>query len=328
MNPFHYTTLAEEPDALDELGPEVRPLAGGTDLIPRLKLGLEQPAVLVDLKTGELPVGVQRADGAWRIGALTTLRAVQDHHGLRATATALTQAVSEAATPQLRNRATLGGNILQRPRCWYYRDPDLSCWLDGGDDCPARHGRNEHHAVFGTDRPCVAVHPSDPAVALVALGGLVTLRSPIGERTVPLSGLLHPPTETRRIEHGVSDREVVTALTVPVVDRRRSSYVKAMDRATWAFALVSVAAVATLDDDGIASDVCLVAGGVANTPLRLGPAEAAVEGRHPVDAAERAAEAADDGATALSRNGYKLPILRELTRRAVLSLLHPDTAAG
>ncbi|MEZ5263722.1 MAG: LLM class flavin-dependent oxidoreductase [Acidimicrobiales bacterium] len=130
-----------------------------------------------------------------------------------------------------------------------------------------------------------------------------------------MSGLLHPPTETRRIEHGVSDREVVTALTVPVIDRRRSSYVKAMDRATWAFALVSVAAVATFDDDGIASDVCLVAGGVANTPLRLGPAEAAVEGRHPADAAERAAEAADDGATALSRNGYKLPILRELIRR-------------
>ncbi|MEZ5263721.1 MAG: FAD binding domain-containing protein [Acidimicrobiales bacterium] len=181
MNPFHYTTLAEEPDALDELGPEVRPLAGGTDLIPRLKLGLEQPAVLVDLKTGELPVGVQRADGAWRIGALTTLRAVQDHHGLRATATALTQAVSEAATPQLRNRATLGGNILQRPRCWYYRDPDLSRagWTAVTTARPATAATSTMPCSAPIDR--VAVHPPIRQV-LVALGGLVTLGSPIGER--------------------------------------------------------------------------------------------------------------------------------------------------
>lgn len=320
MNPFDYQRIAEAAAVPAQLTPTVRPLAGGTDLLTRLKVGLDRPDVLVDLKASDLGRGIDRVDGGWRLGALVTLSQIGHHDGLRRDVPALAQAVDQAATPQLRNRATIAGNLLQRPRCWYFRNERVRCWLAGGDHCPARTGRNEHHAVFDTDGPCVATHPSDSAAALVALGATVTVLDSGGggERELAVADLLVPPTEERRVEHVLADDAVITAVTVPAAPR--STYLKAMDRAVWAFALIGVAAVVSGDD------VRLVASGVATTPWRLRGAEAALAGVGLTpDAIERAAAAATDGAAPLSENGYKLPLLRALTRRALTAVADPAT---
>lgn len=315
MNPFDYHQVAETAAVPARLSAAVRPLAGGTDLLTRLKAGLDRPDALVDLKASDLGRGIDRVDGGWRLGALVTLSRIEHHPGLRADVPALAEAVEQAATPQLRNRATIAGNLLQRPRCWYFRNAQVQCWLAGGDGCPARTGRNEHHAVFATDGPCVATHPSDPAAALVALGATVTVLDGSGsERELAVADLLVPPTEERRVEHVLADDDVITAVTVPSAPR--STYRKAMDRAVWAFALVGVAAVTTPD-----GEVRLVASGVASTPWRLAGAEAALAGSGLTpDAIDRAAAAAIDGAMPLAENGYKLPLLRTLTRRALAAI--------
>jgi len=318
MIPFGYHRIAEVAAVPAALSAGVRPLAGGTDLLTRLKAGLDQPAALVDLKASDLGRSIEAVDGGWRLGALVTLSQIEHHPGLRADVPALVEAVDQAATPQLRNRATIAGNLLQRPRCWYFRHGQVRCWLAGGDACPARTGRNEHHAVFDTDGPCVATHPSDAAAALVALGATVTVLDGSGhgggERELAVADLLAPPTDERRVEHVLADDAVITAVTVPSTPR--STYLKAMDRAVWAFALVGVAAVVA--DGGV---VRLVASGVANTPWRLVAAEAALAGTDLApDAVDRAVAAATDGAAPLSENGYKLPLLRTLTRRALTAL--------
>ncbi len=320
MTPFDYQRIPEAAAVPAQLTPTVRPLAGGTDLLTRLKVGLDQPDVLVDLKASNLGRGIDRVDGGWRLGALVTLSQIGRHDGLRRDVPALAQAVDQAATPQLRNRATIAGNLLQRPRCWYFRNERVRCWLAGGEGCPARTGRNEHHAVFGTDGPCVATHPSDPAAALVALGATVTVLDGGGERELAVADLLTSPTEARRVEHVLADDAVITAVTVPAAPR--STYLKAMDRAVWAFALVGVAAVVSAD-----GEVRLVASGVANTPRRLSAAEAALTGRELTPGAVgRAAAAATDGAAPLAENGYKLLLLQALTRRALTVVT--DTATG
>ena len=321
MNPFEYRRADREED-VDTLGlsASVRPLAGGTDLLPLMKLGLERPAELVDLKTSALSRDIEAADDGWRLGALVTLRDVQSHGGLRRQATALAEAVDQAATAQLRNRATLAGNLLQRPRCWYFRDEHVHCWLSGGDDCPARQGRNEHHAIFDRS-PCVAVHPSDAAAALIALGATVTVRESGGERNLAVADLLVPPTPDRRVEHVLAEDGLITALQVPVAPGTRSTYLKAMDRAVWAFALVGVAAAVVTEADGSIARIDIVSSGVANVPVRLTSVEDALLGQRLDDrTADAAADAATDGATPLSENGYKLPLLRQLTRRALTKL--------
>lgn len=321
MTPFDYQRIPEAAAVPAQLTTTVRPLAGGTDLLTRLKVGLDRPDVLVDLKASDLGRGIDRVDGGWRLGALVTLSQIGRHDGLRRDVPALAQAVDQAATPQLRNRATIAGNLLQRPRCWYFRNERVQCWLAGGEGCPARTGRNEHHAVFDTDGPCVATHPSDPAAALVALGGTVTVLDGGGggPRELAVADLLAPPTEERRVEHVLADDAVITAVTVPAAPR--STYLKAMDRAVWAFALVGVAAVVSAD-----GEVRLVASGVANTPRRLSAAEAALAGTELTpDAIDRAAAAATDGAAPLAENGYKLPLLRALTRRALTAVADPAT---
>lgn len=327
MKPVGYLPAGRHGELPGELSPRVRPLAGGTDLLPRLKLGLDHPATLVDLKTSDLDRTIERTgsgtDAGWRLGALVTLSDIERHDDLRRDLPALTQAVGQAATPQLRNRATIAGNLLQRPRCWYFRQEHVRCWLAGGEGCPARDGRNEHHAVVDTG-PCVAVHPSDPAAALVALGATVTVLDAGGERELAVADLLAPATDDHRVEHRLGDDAVITAFTVPAAVPR-SVYHKAMDRAVWAFALVGVAGAVVPRPDGSGADVRLVASGVAAVPWRLGAAEAALPGTGlgPADIS-RAVEAATDGMTPLAHNGYKLPLLRALVRRTLTDLADLD----
>lgn len=308
-----------------------RYLAGGTDLLTLMKADVVAPALLVDIKRAEgLPRGVEeRADGLV-LGALTTLSDVERHPLVRERYPALAQAIGLAATPQLRNMATIGGNLLQRPRCWYFRGHLFRCWLKGGDGCPARDGENQHHGLFGTvsgpaadssASPCVAVHPSDAASALVALGAEVRLRGPAGERALPVEELFAEPTVDRRSETVIRPDELLLEVRLPApAAGARSTYLKAMDRKVWAFALAGAAVMLRLDDRRVA-DARVVLSGVATIPWRVPAAEQALVGKEAGPAAfERAADAAVAGARPLAHNGYKVPLVRSLVRRALEEL--------
>jgi xanthine dehydrogenase YagS FAD-binding subunit len=301
--------------------PGTHALAGGTDLLPLHKVGLVEPRRVLDIKTSGLPTGIEQADGGWRIGALATLAGVEDHEGLRADVAMVGEAVSQAATRQLRNRATVGGNLLQRPRCRYYRSEAMTCWFAGGDDCPAGDGRNEHHAIFQTG-PCVAVQPSDLASALVCADADVEVALADGSaQTVPVEELLAPPSEGERSLHRLPGGGVITTITLPRQHGRRSTYRKAMDRAAWQFALAGVGASVELDDDGLVTTASIVASGVATVPWRLtGVAQLLLGQRLEGETIDDAATAATRGAEPLAENQYKLPLLRGLVERALQDL--------
>ena len=214
----------------------------------------------------------------------------------------------------------MAGNLLQRPRCWYYRSQHVDCWLSGGEGCPAVDGRNEHHAIFGSS-PCVAVHPSDLASALVAADAAVSVTGPGASRELPIAELFAAPTDERRTETTLAADELVTEIVVPdPAPGTRSTYRKAMDRKVWAFALVG-AAVALRMDGAEVAEARIVLGGVANVPWRLSSAEDALAGRVPDDETVTAAvRTALDGAEPLEHNRYKVALAARLVRRAVLDL--------
>jgi xanthine dehydrogenase YagS FAD-binding subunit len=325
MRAFEYaspTRLAEALTLIGENGDrsagESRPLAGGTDLLTLMKADLVAPARLVDIKrVAELDDAIDLTPDGLAIGALATLAQIDEDPLVRERCPALAEAAALAASPQLRNMATIGGNLLQRPRCWYFRNPGVACWLKGGDACPARDGENGPHALFGGG-PCYAVHPSDLATALVALDAAVRVRGAAGERTLPLEQFFALPAAERRTENGLGDDELILGITIPrLPDGARSTYLKAMDRKTWAFALVGVAAVVALDAGRIAG-VRLVLGGVAPIPWRVRGAEQILLGEDPTpDLFARAADAALADAEPLGQNGYKIPLARALIRRAL-----------
>jgi xanthine dehydrogenase YagS FAD-binding subunit len=323
VRPFSYRSAATVDDALALLGRDgaARPLAGGTDLLTLMKGDLAEPALLVDIKrAGDLPSGIEEGADGITFGALATLADVETSPLARARAPALAEAAALAATPQLRNLATIGGNVLQRPRCWYFRNRHVACWLKGGEGCPAREGENQYHALFGGG-PCLAVHPSDLAPALVALDAEVRLRGRGGERSVALADLFALPEEGRRTETRLADDELIVAIRVPApAAGARSTYLKAMDRRVWAFALVGVAVSARVEDGRVA-DARVVLAGVAPIPWRVRAAEEVLRGSSPSEEVlARAAEAALAGAQPLGQNGYKVPLARVLVRRALAAV--------
>ena len=297
-----------------------RIIAGGTDLIPLMKERLATPARLIDLKPVRALRYVRAAeDGGLRIGALATLADLERDPTVAAGWPILRAAVRDAATPQLRNAATVAGNLLQRNRCWYFRG-EPHCWLKGGDECFARHGRSDHHAILGTDAsPCIAVHPSDLAPALVALDAEVAVEGPRGARVLSVAELLQAPTAEARIEHRLAPDELIVEVRVPAQPAdARGAYLKAMDRAAWAFALASAAAQLVVRE-GRVERARLVLGGVAPVPWRVRAAEALLEGQTLTpELAAQAAALAVSGATPLAYNAYKVPLARELACRALL----------
>jgi xanthine dehydrogenase YagS FAD-binding subunit len=329
MRPFDYArpqSLNEAISMLDSAGPETRLLAGGTDLLTLMKHEISTPERLVDIKRlSELDDRiVPTDDGGVRIGALATLSGIEDDPLVRGTYPALAEAAAIAASPQLRNMATIGGNLLQRSRCWYFRHENVQCWLNGGEECFAREGENQHHALFG-DSPCVSAHPSDPATALLALDALVDVTGPDGQRTLPLADLFALPEEERRRETTLATNEVISAIVLPTTaPGTESSYMKAMERKVWAFALVSVAARLTIDAGRI-TDARLVLGGVAPIPWRVPAAEQALIGETPgEDSFAIATTAALNGAQPLAKNAYKLQVLRALIPRALEAAAQAD----
>jgi xanthine dehydrogenase YagS FAD-binding subunit len=342
MEPFEHvaaTTPVEALALLAEAGlPSGAPyaaasaclIAGGTDLLPLMQEGLTAPARLIDLKpTRELRFIRPAEDGGLRMGALTTLADLERDPLIAARYPILAQAVRDAATPQLRNAATVAGNLLQRNRCWYFRGAPR-CWLKGGDACYARAGRSDHHAILGTDTgPCIAVHPSDLAPALLALDAQVSIAGPRGARSVALDALLQPPTPEARIEHRLAPDELIVAIELPAQpEGARGVYLKAMERAAWAFALAS-AAVQLVLREGRVEWARLVLGGVAPAPWRVHDAEALLLGQPLTpERAAAVAERAVSGAAPLAHNAYKVPLARELARRALLQAAGTGGAPG
>lgn len=322
MRAFDHLTAASVGEALAALDASqpagISLIAGGTDLLPLMKAGLAAPTRLIDLKPArELRAITINPDGSAQIGALVTLAELARDTTLAELAPTLRQAVELAATPQLRAMATIGGNLLQQARCWYYRDGH-TCWLAGGSDCFAREGRHEQHAIFDQS-PCLAPHPSDLAPALLALDARVVIQAQTSERTVAVGAFLAAPTAERRALHTLAAGEIITALQLPAQPTgSRGVYLKVMERQTWSFALASVA-VQLAVTDGKVAHARIVLGGVANTPLSATAAEALLVNQ-PFTAilAQRAAQAALDGATPLALNRYKVPLARELVRRALM----------
>jgi xanthine dehydrogenase YagS FAD-binding subunit len=325
MKPFAYTSAESVAEAIAILAQEggngTRPLAGGTDLLTLMKPEIETPTHLVDIKrVSDLSDAIEVTDDGVMLGALTTLAQIERHEVLRERFPAVAQAAGLAATPQLRNMATIAGNLLQRPRCWYYRSDKVECWLKGGADCPARDGENQLHAFFPAD-PCVAVHPSDLASALLAFDAVLTVRGPGGERRIALDDFFAMPENDRRTENLLRADELIIAVHLPAPDSAvRSVYLKAMDRNVWAFALVGVALAARLEGTRIAA-ARLVLSGVAPIPWRVPAAEELLVGRDlgSIDAEQMAAAALAD-AQPLRLNGYKVPLAKALIKRALAEI--------
>lgn len=293
-------------------------LAGGTDLLPLLKADVHEAMSLVDIKRlGEME-GIERNDsGGIRIGALCTLSALKQDERIGSGYPMLATAVSLAATTQIRNRATVGGNLLQRPRCWYFRHPDIPCWLKNGEDCPAENGENQLHAIFPSG-PCNAVHPSDLAPVLQALEAEVEVLGPAGEKRIPVDEFFSPPETARRTETVLGTESIVTAIHLPQLQgETRMSFQKAMTRHTWSFALASVAICVHRAGDVVA-DIRIVAGGVAAVPWRLFDVEEIVRGEALTDGlVELMCSSIAGLARPLSHNGYKVPLLEGLLRQAL-----------
>jgi len=295
--------------------------AGGIDLLDLMKEGLLAPATVVSLRgVPGIDAIVAEGTGGLRIGALTTLARLANDPLVRERYPALAQAAQATASPQIRHVATIGGNLLQRPRCWYFRSTAFACLRKGGAHCYALAGENAYHAVFD-NLPCAIVHPSTLATALVALRASIE-RSDAGgaKRAVPLETFFVPPQQDPRRENDLRPGEIVTALRLPsLAAGTRCVHLKQGEREGFDWPLADVAVVIELDAQRVCKAASVVLGAVAPVPHRARAAERALVGRAIDESvAGLAAHAALDGAQPLANNAYKLPLVEALVRRAVL----------
>ena len=296
-------------------------IAGGVDIVDLMKLNLIAPATLVNLK------GLKELDGiqadpktGLRLGALTKLHDVANHPVIREQYTAIAEAAAEAATPQIRNLGTVGGNLLQRPRCWYFRNPDVHCLKKGGDKCYSLGGLNRYNAILGGG-PSYIVHPSNLAPALIAMNGRARITGPSGERSIELEKFFTLPTVDVTRENSLQPGEVIVEVIVPPpAAGTRSTYIEAREKQSFDWPLVSVAAVLmSAPESKSIRDARIVMGAVAPIPWRVPGAEAAIKGA-PLDVAraKAAGEAALKDAQPMSDNAYKVTIAKVMVRRAIL----------
>ncbi|PRD43079.1 FAD-binding molybdopterin dehydrogenase [Phyllobacterium phragmitis] len=295
-----------------------RYIAGGTTLVDLMREEVEHPERLVDINS--LSMSDIRVEGSdLIIGALARMSEVAAHPEVRRLQPVIAESLIEGASPQLRNMASMGGNLLQRCRCPYFRMLDTACnKRDPGSGCAAIDGLNAGHAILGTSNDCVATHPSDVAVALVALDATMRVRGPDGERSFPVEDLFRLPGDTPHLEHTLLPGELVLDIRVPGgPDSRRARYLKVRDRASYEFALVSAAAALDVED-GVIRSARIAVGGVGTKPWRLRACEEALVGK-PADRPtfEAAAQLATEGARPLSHNHYKVELLPRTIVRAL-----------
>ncbi|GGZ51173.1 carbon-monoxide dehydrogenase medium subunit [Streptomyces inusitatus] len=321
MRGFEWTEPDTITGALDAAGGQAAFLAGGTTLIDLMKLQVMRPSRVVGIN--RLPLTGIRVDAkGLHIGALTRMSDVAEHPEVAHAYPVIAQALLLSASQQLRNMASMGGNLLQRTRCTYFRDIAEPCdKRDPGSGCAAVGGFNRAHAVLGTSPHCSATHASDVAVALVALGATVDLRDASGTRTVDLDSFYRLPGGTPHIENALRPGELITRISVPRLPwARNSAYLKIRDRQSYEFALASAAVALQVRGRRI-EDARVAVGGVATVPWRLPGVEAALRGRPPgLRTFEHATADAADGARPLTHNAFKIPLLRRTLVRALMSL--------
>ncbi|PNG17348.1 FAD binding domain-containing protein [Streptomyces cahuitamycinicus] len=317
MHPFSYTRAAGTRQALDAGRAGGRYIAGGTTLVDLMRETVERPRTLVDISALPLREITVTRRGGLRIGALVRMSEAVAHRGVRALYPVISQALELSASAQLRNMATIGGNIMQRTRCAYFRDVSAACnKREPGSGCAALHGVNRTHAILGTSDACVATHPSDVAVAFTALEATVHLLGPDGERTVPFTDFLLRPGNTPDREHALRKGELIAAVELPALPRPlKSGYLKVRDRQSYEFALTS-AAVALHISGGVIREARVAAGGVGTVPWKLPAVERQLIGQRPSHALwTRAAQRAADGARPLQHNRFKVELLKRTVER-------------
>jgi xanthine dehydrogenase YagS FAD-binding subunit len=326
MIDFDYHRATSLEDAIGSAGASSRFIAGGTTLVDLMKLDVERPAHLVDInalgKDSNLASVSELSGGGLRLGALARMSDVAWDTRVREGYPVISQSLLLAASGQLRNMATLGGNIMQRTRCWYFRDTAMPCnKREPGSGCSALTGINRIHAVLGTSDKCIATHPSDLAVALVALDANVIARGSTGERVIPIRDFHLLPGQHPEREHALRPGELITAIDLPALSfARRSLYLKVRDRASFAFALAS-AAVAVDVQGGVIRDARVALGGVGTKPWRSTEAEHMLVGRR-VNAAtfRAAADAALTGAKPHKDNAFKVALAKRTLERALMQV--------
>lgn len=321
---FEFAVPETLDDALALWHERARWYAGGTDLVVEIKADRARPTRLIDLKRVEELRGIEATEEGLRLGALTTLADLAANPAVREQYAALAQACEVSASPQLRNTATLGGNLNQDSRCPYYRGP-FDCWLKGGASCFMRDGENREAALVGYAE-CVHAHPSDPLTALVALDARVVARALHSIREIAAGELARAPGGEDRRLTVLYPEELVTAILLPRQGRSRSVYLKAMDRAAWTFAMAGAAIRLDFDGDRIAG-ARVVLGGIAPLPWRCPEAEGMLEGKRlSPDLILRASAAILPEARPLAHNRYKVRLARGLVKRALEKLAHPTEA--
>lgn len=333
MKPFDYLSPADAGDAVRSVAedPAAVFLGGGTNLVDHLKLGVVEPGLLVGV-TRSLPNTIEEiGDGALRIGAGVSNSELAADPRVRERFPMLSQALLSGASPQLRNMATVGGNPLQRTRCVYFQDVTTPCnKREPGSGCSAIGGWTRDHAILGASEHCIAVHPSDMAVAMAALEARVRVLGPRGERTIAFVDLHRLPGDTPERDTVLEHGELITAIDLPAQPiARRSAYRKVRDRASYAFALVSVAAALDVVD-GVVVDARIAFGGVAHAPWRAYRAEEALRGSAAVEGSYRAAADAELAAARSAEgldggNAFKVPLLRRTLTATLRELAREDT---
>ena len=321
MQPFKYTRAADVAGATRAVATnkDARFLGGGTNLLDLMREGVEKPSELVDISKLNL-TQIRSADGGLSIGALAKNTDTANHPLVRQNYPLLTQAILAGASAQIRNMATNGGNLLQRTRCTYFYDVSMPCnKRQPGSGCGAMEGVNRNHAIFGWSDKCIAVHPSDMCVALVALDAVVKVQDATGkERVIPFAEFHRLPADTPEVDNTLKQGELITAIQLPKSNLAANSYyLKIRDRSSYAFALVSVA-VGLRMRDNVISEARVAMGGVAHKPWRASEVEKYLNGKAPNDENFRAAaEAEMKAAKPFEHNRFKV----ELGKRAIVHAL-------
>ena len=321
------TTLTEAVGLLDRLGGAGKVLAGGSDIVGGIMKdwvtgkGMPLPSALVDITTIPELSGIKNASSGITIGAATTLTDIVESTDVQQTIPLLSEAAKTIASPLIRNFGTLGGNINQRPRCWFFRGEDFNCYKKGGDYCYSVTGDNTYHAIIGGEL-CYIVHPSDTSTALLALNATARITGPSGTRDVAFDTYFHGPREDVLTENILKPNELLTEVTVPTpAAGTKMAWTKLKDRQVYDFAVVSVAAAFTVDAAGKWSDGRIVLGGVAPVPYRAAVVESALKGQDVRTAARQAAAQIRTVARPMSLNAYKVDIAQNLIERTLLQAL-------
>jgi xanthine dehydrogenase YagS FAD-binding subunit len=329
MNAFEWTQASSVDQALAGLNEDAVFKAGGVDLMDMLKERLIEPPRVVNLRTiNELDYVEEDANGGLRIGPLVTLAKVAAHPKVKSKWAILADAVGRAATPQIRNMATLGGNLLQRPRCWYFRSEQFPCRRKGGEICFSQEGENQYHAIFD-NKECAIVHPSAASTPLVALGGSVVLKNTKGQREVPAEKFFVLPQQDVHNENILQPGEILTEIKLPApAQGSQSAYVRQGEKESFDWPLAEVAVVIERDGD-VCRKASVVLGAAAPAPHRAAESEAILANQRIDEAlATKAAKAAMAGARPMTQNGYKLQLFETLIRRTILAAVGIDAVGS